>query len=142
MRVPRILRTSSRNTTRHAWYRDAQQVAKHQGHRAMQDTPNIHPLHAMIREICGSPEAERFGALSSACLTLGGTVIQPGSTSHMHEISVLGVYARAAGRQEPILNWLRSARALHVALTESSAVADQKPPPAIRPSAVCLSGAL
>ena len=96
----------------------------------------------MIRKICGSPEAERFGAMSAACQNLCGMVIQPGSTSHMHEISVLGVYSGAADRQEPVLNWLRSARALHVALTESSAVADQKPPPAIRPSAVCLSGAL
>ena len=82
----------------------------------MQDTPTIHPLDALIREICGSPEAERCGALSAACQKFGGTVIQPGSASHMHEISVLGVYARAADRQELVLNWLRGARALHVAL--------------------------
>ena len=83
----------------------------------------------MIREICGSREPERFGALSAACQKFGGTVIQPGSASHMHEISVLGVYARAAGRQELILNWLRSARALHVAFTDSSNAANHQLPP-------------
>ena len=87
----------------------------------MQNTPTIHPLDALIREICGSFEAERFGALSSACQNLGGTVIQSGSASHMHEISVPSVYSGAADRQELVLNWLRSARALHVA--------DHKPRP-------------
>ena len=87
----------------------------------MQDTPTIHPLDALIREICGSFEAKRFGALSSACQNLGGTVIQPGSASHMHEISVPGVYSGGADRQELVLNWLRNARALHVA--------DHKPRP-------------
>ena len=95
----------------------------------MQDTPTIHPLDALIREICGSPEAERFGALSAACQKFGGTVIQPGSASHMHEISVLGVYARAADRKELVLNWLRGARALHVALADSSDAGDHRPPP-------------
>ena len=95
----------------------------------MQDTPTIHPLCALIREICGSREPERFGALSAACQKFGGTVIQPGSASHMHEISVLGVYSRAADRQELVLNWLRSARALHVALTDSSDAGDHRPPP-------------
>ena len=60
---------------------------------------------------------------------LGGTVIQPGSASHTHEISVLGVYSRAADRQELVLNWLRSARALQVTLTDSSDVADHPLPP-------------
>ena len=95
----------------------------------MQDTPDIHPLYALILEICGSPEAGRFGALSSACQNLGGAVIQPGSASHMHEISVLGVYAGAADRLELVLNWLHSARALHVAITDSSDVADHQPRP-------------
>ena len=96
----------------------------------MQDTPTIHPLDGLIREILDLPEAERFDALASACQKLGGIVIRPGNASHMHEFSVLGSYARAADRQELVLNWLRSAQALHVAFTEFSDVADHKPPPA------------
>ena len=88
----------------------------------MQDTPTFHPLDALIRQICGLPEVERFGALFSACRCLGGTVIQPGSASHMFEISVLGVYAGAADRHELVLNWLRGARVLRGA---SADVADQ-----------------
>jgi hypothetical protein len=88
----------------------------------MQDTPTFHLLDALIRQICGLPEVERFGALFSACRCLGGTVIQPGSASHMFEISVLGVYAGAADRHELVLNWLRGARALRGA---SADVADQ-----------------
>ena len=98
----------------------------------MQDSPTFHSLYALgalIRQICGLPEAERFGALSSACLTLGGTVIQPGSGSHMHEISVLGVYAEAAEMHELVLIWLCGARALCCALADSADVAEHRPPP-------------
>ena len=95
----------------------------------MQDTPTIHPLDGLIRKICGLPEAERFDALTSACEKFGGIVIQPGSASHMDEISVLGSYARAADRQELVLNWLRSAQALLAALTDSPDLSDHQPPP-------------
>ena len=97
----------------------------------MQDSPTFHSLYALgalIRQICGLPEAERFGALSSACLTLGGTVIQPGSGGHMHEISVLGVYAGAAEMHELVLSWLGGARALCRALADSAGVVDHLPP--------------
>jgi hypothetical protein len=82
-----------------------------------------------MREIIGLPEAERFDALASACQKLGSIVIRPGSASHMHEISVPGSYARAADRQELVLNWLRSGQAMHFAFTELSDVADHQPPP-------------
>ena len=98
----------------------------------MQDSPTFHSLHALgalIRQIFGLPEDERFGALSSACLTLGGTVIQPGSGSHMHEISVLGVYAGAAEMHELVLSWLGGARALYCALADSADVLDHQPRP-------------
>lgn len=93
----------------------------------MQDTPTFHPLDALIRQICGLPAPERFDALSSACRHLGGTVIPPGSASHMFEISVLGVYAGGADRHELVLNWLRGARALRGANAGSADVADQPP---------------
>ena len=51
----------------------------------MHDTPIIDPLDALIREICGSPEAEHFGALSAACQNLGATMVQPGSASANHQ---------------------------------------------------------
>lgn len=98
----------------------------------MQDSPTFYSLNALgalIRQICGLPEDERFGALSSACLTLGGTVIQPGSASHMHEMSVLGVYAGAAEMHELVLIWLGGARALYCALADSADVLDHQPPP-------------
>jgi len=98
----------------------------------MQDTPTFHSLHALgalIRQIRGLPDAERFDALSSACLTLGGTVIQPGSSGHLHEASVLGVYAGADDRQELVTNWLRGARAPCGALADFVDVADNQPSP-------------
>ena len=98
----------------------------------MQDLLTFHflqSLDTLIRQICGLPEAEQFGALSSACLTLGGTVIQPGSASHMHEISVLGVYAGAAEMPELVMNWLHGAQALRIALAALADVADHQPAP-------------
>ena len=98
----------------------------------MQDTPTFHSIQALgalIRQIGGLPEENRFSALSSACLTLGGTVIQPGSASHMHEISVLGVYAGATEMHELVLSWLHGARALRGALVAFADVADHQPAP-------------
>ena len=98
----------------------------------MQDSPAFHSLQALgdlIFQNCGLPEDERFGALSSACLTLGGTLIQPGSASHMHEMSVLGVYAGASEMHELVLSWLGGARALYCALADSADVVDHQPPP-------------
>lgn len=98
----------------------------------MQDTPKFlstHALGVLIHQILGLPEAARFDVLASACVTLGGTITQPGSASHLHEISVLGVYAGAPDRHELVLNWLCGARALHGAIADSADAGDYLPPP-------------
>ncbi|MDP2062056.1 MAG: hypothetical protein Q8J98_03000 [Phaeovulum sp.] len=68
-----------------------------------------HPLRHLIHTVKSLPEADRFQALASACLRHGGTLIPPGTASHMFEVSVLGAYARGPSRAELVRSWLGAA---------------------------------
>ena len=75
----------------------------------MHDSLVHHPLQKLINTVSSLPEADRFQALTSACLRHGGTLIPPGTASHMFEVSVLGAYARGPSRAELVRSWLGAA---------------------------------
>lgn len=53
---------------------------------------------------------ERAFTLLFEAQALGGDLIEPGKSSHLFELTVLGVHARGEDREELVRNWLAVAR--------------------------------